>query len=188
MGPAIPRLSGRMRCTRQRRPSRDRQMAKSDAAVQPKNEPAPSRSLLQTGPLPRSSAVAVAGIRSGLQQSRQMGGVLRHHLRGLRDHFRGLVQILEIRRAHSLAHPVAGGNSGNRPAHIVQRLENLRRSEMGAVLIADDRCNRDLGIAGHAPLRVGFGQEGVHSLKRALGDAARLAHPDRRAQDQNIRS
>ena len=57
---------------------------------------------------------------------------------------------------------------------------------MRAVLIADDRRDRELAVARHAALIVGFGQEGVHPFEHALGDAAELPHPYRAAEDEDV--
>ncbi len=55
-----------------------------------------------------------------------------------------------------------------------------------AVFIADDGGDRDLAVAGHAPLIVGLAQECVHSLQHPLGKARHLPKPYRRAEYQDV--
>ncbi len=57
---------------------------------------------------------------------------------------------------------------------------------MRTILVADDRRDRNLGIARHAALIVGFAQECIHAFHDELRDARRLSHPDRRAEDQDV--
>ena len=59
---------------------------------------------------------------------------------------------------------------------------------MRAILIAHDRCDRDLTITRHPPLIVGFGKKGIHPLQYPFGGAADLSHPDRSAEDHYVMS
>src|SRR3546814_9798513 len=78
-----------------------------------------------------------------------------------------------------LADPIAGGDRGDCPADVVERLENLRRDIVRAILVTDDRRDRDLRIARHPAPVVGFRQESIHPLHHELRDARRLSHPAR---------
>src|SRR3546814_6401571 len=78
-----------------------------------------------------------------------MRGIRRDHPGGLGHLLRRFLQILEIDRTHRLADPIAGGDRGDCPADVVERLENLRRDIVRAILVTDDRRDRDLRIARH---------------------------------------
>ena len=111
-----------------------------------------------------------------LEQSRQMrriGGDLVCRLLHLG---RRLVQVLEVGAAIRLADPIDRADRRDRPADIVEPLQHLRRYHVRAVLVADDRGDRDLAPARHPALVVGLGQERVHPPP---SPAWRRCRPDR---------
>ena len=127
-----------------------------------------------------------SGIRLALQQAREVGGVGGEHARQAQHIVRDFRQVLEVRLVHRLADPITGRLGGDRPAGVVERLNQLGGDMMGAVFIADDPNNNDLPEARHPALLVRLAEKGVHALNHALGEARRLAKPDRRPEDQDV--
>lgn len=97
-----------------------------------------------------------------------------------------LEQVLVILVSHSLADPISYPAGRDREANLKQRLKQLGGGVMGAVLVADNDCKRDLAVGRHASFGIGFVEEGVHALENALGNALRLPEPDRRADHQDV--
>ena len=109
-----------------------------------------------------------------------------HHVDGALNLLRRFGQIDEIRRFHRFAHPVGDGVGRKREPHIIERLVQFGRDMVRPVLVADGGDRGDATIGRHPAPIVGFAQERVHPLQRALAHARRLPQPDRGAEDQHV--
>src|SRR3954470_1535041 len=145
----------------------------------------------------RASAFSAAGatpdaesflpaIRVPPQQRGEMHRVGGRHRGGGGDFLGRLPQLLVVLLVHRLTDPIGHAGRRQRETAIVERLEHLGGDMMGAILVADDGDQRDLAVGLHAAGIVEIVDEGVYALEHTLGDAAGLAEPDRRAEDDDV--
>ena len=97
-----------------------------------------------------------------------------------------MFEILVVDLVHRLADPIRHSVRGDCEADVVQPLEQHRPGVVGPVLVADNRHNGD-AVVGNRPVVVGsFAEEGIETLQDSLRVARRMAHPDRRAEHQDV--
>jgi hypothetical protein len=122
------------------------------------------------------------------EQPGQMRCVLRDRCIRGRGLCGGGRQILVVDGLHRLAVPVGSGLSGDAESDVVENLEQNGTDVVRSVLVPDDRGDGDLAERPQPALPVGLGQLGVQPFEYALAKTARLAHPGRGRQYQDVRS